>query len=142
SEATSVLFEAPDRVGATLADLVVACGPGRPVAMARELTKVHEEIWRGPLGAGATWASEHPLRGEVVLVVEGTGDVHHEVSDATLVEAIDRRLASGDRLRGVAEDIAAVYEVPRRRVYELALDRAGRRTVEGAEGLDPEPVPE
>ena len=44
-----MLFEAPNRVRATLADLLAACGPLREVAVARELTKLHEEVWRGTL---------------------------------------------------------------------------------------------
>src|SRR3989304_2620187 len=47
---TVVLFEAPTRVAATLAELTDGCGPDRRVALARELTKLHEEVWRGTLG--------------------------------------------------------------------------------------------
>ena len=47
---TTVLFEAPGRVAATLADLAAVCGGDRPVAVARELTKLHEEVWRGTAG--------------------------------------------------------------------------------------------
>ena len=64
---TSVLFEAPGRVAATLADLAAVCGGDRPVAVARELTKLHEEVWRGTLEGAAAWAADG-LRGEVVLV--------------------------------------------------------------------------
>ena len=46
---TVVLYEAPHRVLATLGDLAAACGDDRPVALARELTKLHEEVWRGTL---------------------------------------------------------------------------------------------
>ena len=71
---TSVLFEAPGRVAATLADLVEVCGASRPVAVARELTKLHEEIWRGPLAEAVSWAGAAPLRGEVVLVLGGAAE--------------------------------------------------------------------
>ncbi len=54
---TTVLFEAPGRVAATLADLAGVCGGDRPVAVARELTKLHEEIWRGTLEGAAAWAA-------------------------------------------------------------------------------------
>ena len=67
----TVLFEAPGRSAATLRDLAAACGEDRPAALARELTKVHESIWRGGLGALAARAAAEPPRGEVTIVVAG-----------------------------------------------------------------------
>ncbi len=119
---TTVLFEAPGRVAGTLADLVEACGADRPVAVARELTKVHEEFFRGSLAEAVTWAEERPLRGEVVLVVGGAPLVEDPgVEDETLSAVLAERLGAGERTRGVVDDVAATFGVPRRRVYELAL---------------------
>ena len=70
-ERATVLFEAPGRSAATLRDLAAACGEDRPAALARELTKVHESIWRGGLGALAARAAAEPPRGEVTIVVAG-----------------------------------------------------------------------
>lgn len=70
----TVLFEAGNRSAGTLADLAAACGPERPGALARELTKLHEEILRGSLGALAAAAVAAPPRGEVTIVVAGRGD--------------------------------------------------------------------
>ncbi len=123
---TTVLFEAPGRVASTLRDLAEACGGERQVAVARELTKLHEEIWRGTLADGATWAEERPLRGEVVLVLAGAEEVEEPpVGDDVLAAALAERMASGERTRGVVDDIAAAFEVPRRRVYDLALTLRG-----------------
>jgi 16S rRNA (cytidine1402-2'-O)-methyltransferase len=71
----SIIYESPERVSATLADLADACGPERPAAVCRELTKLHEEVRRGPLGTLAADAREGraTLRGEFVVVV-GQGD--------------------------------------------------------------------
>ncbi len=69
-ERTSVVLEAPGRVAATLGELAAA-DSHRPVAVVRELTKLHEEVWRGPLGDAATAFASRPLRGEVVLVIGG-----------------------------------------------------------------------
>jgi 16S rRNA (cytidine1402-2'-O)-methyltransferase len=69
---TVVLYEAPHRVRRTLAELAAVCGEDRPVAIGRELTKVHEEIWRGTLGEAVRWVEEVQPRGEWVLVVAGT----------------------------------------------------------------------
>ena len=67
---TSVVLEAPGRVAATLAELA-AVDAERPAAVVRELTKLHEEVWRGTLGAAAATFAERDVRGEVVLVVGG-----------------------------------------------------------------------
>ena len=123
---TTVLFEAPGRLAATLHDLAGVCGPERPVAVARELTKMHEEVWRGPLGDAAARADTGAFRGEIVLVLAGAsppGDV--VVDDELLVSALDERLATGVRRRGAIDAVAEAFGVPRRRVYQLALDRPG-----------------
>jgi 16S rRNA (cytidine1402-2'-O)-methyltransferase len=118
---TSVLFEAPGRVPATLADLAAVCGAGRPVAVARELTKLHEEIWRGTLGGAVDWAAEG-VRGEVVLVVGGAPEPEGvEVPEEVLAAELATALAAGARTRGAVDEVAARHGVPRRRVYELAL---------------------
>jgi 16S rRNA (cytidine1402-2'-O)-methyltransferase len=67
----TVLFEAANRAAATLRDLAAACGEDRPAALARELTKIHESVWRGGLGALAARAVAEPPRGEVTIVVGG-----------------------------------------------------------------------
>jgi 16S rRNA (cytidine1402-2'-O)-methyltransferase len=119
---TTVLFEAPGRVAGTLADLMEHCGASRPVVIARELTKLHEEIWRGPLAEAATWTRGHTLRGEVVLVLAGAPPTEAEpVGDAELTAALEEGLARGERTRGLVDDVAGLFGVPRRRVYELAL---------------------
>lgn len=120
---TIVLFEAPGRVARTLEDLATTCGTLRRVAIARELTKVHEEVWRGTLGQATEWVDEHPVRGEVVLVLEGAAVAAGEVEDRVLTAAIDDGLRAGERLRGVVDEVAATFDVPRRRVYELGLAR-------------------
>ncbi len=124
SPATSVIFEAPSRVAATLADLAASAGSERRVAVVRELTKLHEEIRRDTLAGAAARAATDPPRGEVVLVVApapGRSDAAPQVGDATIREVLAPRLASGERLRGVVDEVAGELAVPRRRVYELAL---------------------
>jgi 16S rRNA (cytidine1402-2'-O)-methyltransferase len=119
---TTVLFEAPGRVATTLGDLAGACGGTRRVSVARELTKLHEEIWRGPLDEAVVWAESSPLRGEVVLVLAGAPLVAAVVvGDEVLKSALVDRLSAGERTRGVVDEVAAQFDVPRRRVYELAL---------------------
>ncbi len=86
---TTVLFEAPGRVAGTVADLAAACGSERRIAVARELTKLHEEVWRGSLAEAASWIGAHPVRGEVVLVLSGAPEATvATVSDEVLTTAL------------------------------------------------------
>ncbi len=92
----TVLFEAPGRTAATLRDLAAACGAERLAALCRELTKMHEEIRRGTLGALAVAAVEGGVRGEVTIVVAGA-------PPSTVGEA-----AAADRAAGLATGRARV----------------------------------
>jgi 16S rRNA (cytidine1402-2'-O)-methyltransferase len=116
---TSVLFEAPGRVRATLADLAAACGPHRPVAVARELTKVFEDVWRGTLGDATRHAERTEPRGEHVVVV-GPAPERAPPGDAEIEAAVRASLADGRSARDAASDVANALGVPRRRAYEAA----------------------
>lgn len=119
----TVLYEAPGRVAGTLDDLAAACGPDRPCAVARELTKVHEEVWRSSLGEAAARMATTEARGEYVLVV-GPGVAREvDVDDSVLLAALERAVAAGASTRDAAASVAAEHGVPRRRVYGLAVDR-------------------
>jgi 16S rRNA (cytidine1402-2'-O)-methyltransferase len=129
---TTVLFEAPGRIGATLADLVVACGPDRRAAVCRELTKIHEEVRRGSLAELAAAAAGGAIvaRGEVVIVVgddpemsarrspgsaAGGGDADDALARA---RAEVEQLVAGGAARGdAARRVAAATGIPRRRLY-------------------------
>jgi 16S rRNA (cytidine1402-2'-O)-methyltransferase len=69
AERAVVVFESPHRLQRSLDDLVVACGPERPVAVCRELTKLHEEVWRCSLGEAAERSQAVKPRGEYVIVL-------------------------------------------------------------------------
>ncbi len=121
---TTVVYEAPHRLAATLSDLAGACGPHRRVAVARELTKLHEEVWRGGLGQAAEWAASQPARGEYVVVVAGAPP-HPAADEAEIEAALESRLDMGQSPREAVPEVAADLGVPRRRVYEAALRRRG-----------------
>jgi 16S rRNA (cytidine1402-2'-O)-methyltransferase len=127
SDVTVVIYEAANRVGATLADLLAACGPERSVVLARELTKLHEEVWRGTAEAAVSRVAAVEPRGEYVLVVGAAPPVSAVVDDDDLASALSERLAAGaDRKTAVAA-VAAALGVPKRRVYDVALTlREGR----------------
>jgi 16S rRNA (cytidine1402-2'-O)-methyltransferase len=117
---TIVLFEAPTRVAATLADLVEVCGDDRRVALARELTKMHEEVWRGTVGDARAHVADQKPRGEYVIVVDGAPP-DAEASDDDVVIAVREELGAGASTREAADRVAARLKVARRRAYDAAL---------------------
>lgn len=119
-ERTVVLFEAPNRVAATLGDLAAACGPDRRVAVARELTKLHEEVWRGPVAEAAARAAATTPIGEHVLVV-APAPAGAAVSDAEVEAAVRVELASGASVRDAASAVSESLGVARRRAYDAAI---------------------
>jgi 16S rRNA (cytidine1402-2'-O)-methyltransferase len=117
--ATMIFYEAPDRVGATLADLAAALGGARRASLARELTKVHEEHVRGTLAELAARYADVAPRGECTLVVEG-GEL--AAGEAVDVEAELRRLLDqGLGPKDAAARLVVVTGKPRRHLYQLAL---------------------
>jgi 16S rRNA (cytidine1402-2'-O)-methyltransferase len=119
-ERTVVLYEAPHRARRTLQDLLSSCGPNRRVAVARELTKLHEELWRGNLAEAVEWAEATEPRGELVFVLEGAPPPAG-ADDAAIDAAVRRLLAAGDSVRDAASTVATELNVPRRRAYEAAV---------------------
>lgn len=118
---TSVLYEAPHRLVRTLVDLGEVLGGDRRVALCRELTKLHEETWRGTLDQAVARAEDHPPRGEYVIVVEGA-PAPPAVDDAQLSAAIQAELARGGTRRDAAAAVAARFGVPPNRVKRLLTD--------------------
>ncbi|HEX9258906.1 MAG TPA: 16S rRNA (cytidine(1402)-2'-O)-methyltransferase [Acidimicrobiales bacterium] len=117
---TIVLYEAPHRLARTLADLAEVLGGPRRVVVARELTKLHEEVWRGTLGEALERAHEDEPRGEHVIVVEGA-PAPEPVTQDTIAEALRQALAGGQTKRDAVLDVAAALAVPRNQVYDVAL---------------------
>jgi 16S rRNA (cytidine1402-2'-O)-methyltransferase len=118
---TTVVLEAPSRVAATLAELA-AVDPERPAAVVRELTKLHEEVWRGTLGEAAEAFAARDVRGEVVLVVSGApaaAPASEEEVETAVQAALGDDPSAGPRQ--VADRVAAELGVQRRRAYEAAL---------------------
>ena len=122
---TLVLFESPRRVGALLAELAAAFGERR-AALARELTKLHEEIVRGTLGELAERFAAG-TRGEVTLVIEGAeAREAAPATEDTLRERVRELLGAGVSARDLARRLADETGAPRRALYALALEEAGR----------------
>jgi 16S rRNA (cytidine1402-2'-O)-methyltransferase len=122
--ATLVFYEAPDRVGATLADLAAAFGDRR-ASLSRELTKLHEEHVRGTLAELAAKYAETPPRGECTLVVEGgTGEAPSVDIEAELRALLSQGLGPKD----AAQRLVVKTGKPRRQLYQLALSLQRERS--------------
>jgi len=117
-QASLVIYEAPQRIGACLQDLAAGLGP-RPAAVARELTKFHEEVKRGTLDELArVFAGNDPPKGEIVIVIGPPGNEAHEAPD--LDAALKSALARTSLKEAVAQ-VSAELGMPRRVVYARAL---------------------
>jgi 16S rRNA (cytidine1402-2'-O)-methyltransferase len=115
---TLVLFEAPARTAAALADLAAHLGP-RPAAIARELTKLHEEAVRGPLDELARTIALQEPKGEIVIVVGPP--LETEVTDSEIEEKLRTALEKLS-VRDAAKAVAETFGVQKSRVYDLALE--------------------
>jgi 16S rRNA (cytidine1402-2'-O)-methyltransferase len=122
----SVIYEAGNRVAATLRDLAEAAGPDRPAALCRELTKMHEEIRRGSLAELAELVESGAVdgRGEFVIVLgESMADaIESDVDGAypAALAAVEQRIAEGSSRSDAIRAIAAAWKLDRRRLWSLA----------------------
>ena len=119
---TTVLYEAPHRLARTMADLAEACGTERKVCLAREMTKLHEEIWRGTLGEAVSHTENVEPRGEYAIVIEPAPSQNVEVTDEDISRELSQRMGSGLSKRDAIDEVTAALGVPRNRVYALAVN--------------------
>ena len=117
---TLVVFEAPHRLAATLADAAEILGPDRPAAACREMTKTYEEVRRGTLAELAAWA-EPGVRGEITLVVAGAPKVTADTDPESLATAVADREAAGTDRRAAIAEVAREAGVPKRVVYAAVV---------------------
>ena len=118
-ERTMIFYEAPHKLPATLEDLTETFGPDRPIALCRELTKLHEEILRTTLGAAAAFYQENTPRGEFVLVVGGGQPV--EEAAPTLEDGAQRVAAlraQGQSHRDAVRQAAKELGLSRSELYD------------------------
>jgi 16S rRNA (cytidine1402-2'-O)-methyltransferase len=118
SRSTVVIFEAPNRVGATLEDLVQAGAGERAAVVARELTKQFEEFRRGSVGELAISYSEADPKGEVVLVIAGGQKT--VLSEKELSDAAGKLKASGKAAREIMNHLVSNLGAPRNLAYKIA----------------------
>ena len=121
--ATLVFYESPKRVHKALADMALVLGKDRRGAICRELTKKFEEVLRGTLAELAEQIAERTLEGEVVIIVDRNRE---EIAAETMQEALRTALESMS-VKDAAETVAAALSLPKRQVYQAALDLGKQR---------------
>jgi 16S rRNA (cytidine1402-2'-O)-methyltransferase len=121
---TLIFLEAPHRLLAALADLQDTLGD-REMAVAREMTKIHEEIFRGPISlARAHFATQEP-RGEITLVIAGK-HTQERWDDARLVHVLEEMLQTGEPAARIASHLASQSGWPRREIYQRLIEIQSR----------------
>ena len=120
---TMIFYEAPHKLLSTLEDLCAAFGEDRGISLCRELTKLHEEVVRTTLGGAIALYTEHPPKGEFVLVVAGA--IPEEKVTATADDAAHRvaeLIAEGMSRKDAVKQTAKELDLPKNVVYDAALN--------------------
>jgi len=130
---TIVCFEAPHRLLDALADIRQVLGD-RQIVLASDMTKMFEEVWRGPVSAGWAHYQQTPPRGEFTLVLAGAPERGETRWDELRVrQALQELLASGVSRRDASAQVAKSSHWPKRDVYSLAVQAAGDNATHGGQ---------
>ena len=117
---TVIFYEAPHRIARTLNDLAVACQPDRLIAVTRELTKMHEEVWRGSVSEAALHFATVEAMGEFVVVL-AAAEAPLPADEDLIKEALVREFSTGLSTRDAVDAVVKKTSAPKRVVYALAL---------------------
>ena len=118
---TTVIYEAPHRIVKTVEDLRAACGDGRRIAVARELTKMHETVWRGTLAEAVDFVNSTEPRGEYAVVIEPAPVESTEATDESISDELRARIAAGVSKRDAVDEVTTALGVARKRVYDISI---------------------
>ncbi|HEY9633049.1 MAG TPA: 16S rRNA (cytidine(1402)-2'-O)-methyltransferase [Coleofasciculaceae cyanobacterium] len=123
---TLIFYESPHNLRVTLQNLADSLGNDRRIVLARELTKLHEEFWRGTIGEAITHYTQVDPRGEFTLVVAGVElEERLVLSDEQLKDELQQMMDQGVSRSQASRQLAQLTKLPRRRLYELALTLPG-----------------
>lgn len=118
---TIILYESPHRLRVTLRDLGAALGNERQIVIARELTKLYEEFWRGTIAEAIAYYSQKEPKGEFTLVVAGAQLEMAILSEDVLKAELQQIMAQGISRSQASRQLAQLTKVSRRHLYQLAL---------------------
>ena len=121
---TLIFYESPHRLRQTLADFATVFGSERQIVLGRELTKIHEEFWRGTIDAAiALYREQRQPKGEYTLVVAGKEKTSKIVlSEAEIKAELQQLLDQGMTRSQASRHLAEITSLPRRQIYELSLE--------------------
>ena len=117
---TVIFYEAPHRIARTLSDLATACHPDRLIAVTRELTKMHEEVWRGSVSEAALHFATVEAMGEFVVVL-AAAEAPLPADEDLIKEALVHEFSTGLSTRDAVDAVVKKTSAPKRMVYALAL---------------------
>ncbi|NMF57312.1 16S rRNA (cytidine(1402)-2'-O)-methyltransferase [Pseudanabaena yagii] len=119
---TMILYEAPHRLLRTLEDLAESFGKERRISVARELTKLHEEFWRGSIEEAIAYFTDHAPKGEFTLVLEGAKPSEKHVwTEEVILKELQNLIDAGISRSDASRQLAELADLPRRQIYQLAL---------------------
>ena len=119
---TMIFYEAPHKLLSTLEDMAEVFGEDRPISLCRELTKLHEEVFRTTLGQAVAHYSQQPPRGEFVLVIAGAPEKEKVVATAEdAAQYVARLMESGISRKDAIKQTAKDLNLPKNVVYDAAL---------------------
>lgn len=119
---TIILYEAPHRLQQTLQDLITVLEPERPIVLARELTKMFEEFWRGTIAeAIAYYETETDPKGEYTVVISGKKEEEIIVSEETIRSELETLLNQGMSRSQASKYLSEQMNLPKRQIYQIAL---------------------
>lgn len=118
---TLIFYESPHRLRVTLKDLERCLGKERPIVLARELTKLYEEFWRGTIEEAIAHYTQHEPKGEFTLVVAGAELVMPVLSEDILKAELQQIMAQGVSRSQATRQLAELTKLPRRQLYQLSL---------------------
>jgi 16S rRNA (cytidine1402-2'-O)-methyltransferase len=119
---TLIFYESPHRLRDTLQDLASAFGNSRRIVLARELTKVYEEFWRGSIEEAIDLYSSRQPQGEYSILVTGAEFIKPQFTEAEIKTQLQNLINQGISRSQASREIAKITSLPRRQIYELALN--------------------
>ncbi|MBF2063992.1 MAG: 16S rRNA (cytidine(1402)-2'-O)-methyltransferase [Calothrix sp. C42_A2020_038] len=118
---TIIFYESPHRLRATLQDLAEVMGTQRSIVIARELTKFYEEFWRGTVKDACQHYQEREPQGEYTILVAGVTN-HTQLSESQIKAELEKLISQGIAPSQASRELALLTSLPRRYIYQLALD--------------------
>ncbi|NJK66803.1 MAG: 16S rRNA (cytidine(1402)-2'-O)-methyltransferase [Microcoleus sp. SU_5_3] len=118
---TMILYESPHRLRQTLQDLANVVGTDRQIVLARELTKMHEEFWRGSVERAIELYATREPQGEFTLVIAGIQTVAPIFSEDAIKAELQTLIGEGISRSQASRQLAQQTSIPRRQIYQLAL---------------------